>query len=90
MSETNFHVWAFDPSKASLGEAVRQGNTFLHKASLLIPYDFAETKSAANRRRMWRTREGRAKGLPLEEPLVQAGLARLRPVLVTVLATVGD
>ncbi len=31
----------------------------------------------------------RAKGLPLEEALVQAGLARLRPVLVTVFATVG-
>jgi multidrug efflux pump subunit AcrB len=31
----------------------------------------------------------REKGLPLEEALVQAGLARLRPVLVTVLATVG-
>lgn len=33
--------------------------------------------------------EARAHGLPLEEALVQAGLARLRPVLVTVLATVG-
>jgi len=33
--------------------------------------------------------EARAKGMPLEEALVQAGLARLRPVLVTVLATVG-
>jgi len=33
--------------------------------------------------------EARAKGLPLEEALVKAGLARLRPVLVTVLATVG-
>jgi multidrug efflux pump subunit AcrB len=31
----------------------------------------------------------RARGLPLEQALVQAGLARLRPVLVTVLATVG-
>jgi multidrug efflux pump subunit AcrB len=31
----------------------------------------------------------RSKGLPLEEALVQAGLARLRPVLVTVFATVG-
>jgi multidrug efflux pump subunit AcrB len=31
----------------------------------------------------------RARGLPLEDALVQAGLARLRPVLVTVLATVG-
>lgn len=33
--------------------------------------------------------EARAKGMPLEQALVQAGLARLRPVLVTVLATVG-
>jgi multidrug efflux pump len=33
--------------------------------------------------------EARATGLPLEEALVKAGLARLRPVLVTVLATVG-
>jgi multidrug efflux pump subunit AcrB len=31
----------------------------------------------------------RARGLPLEQALVQAGLARLRPVLVTVFATVG-
>lgn len=31
----------------------------------------------------------RAAGMPLEQALVQAGLARLRPVLVTVLATVG-
>jgi len=33
--------------------------------------------------------EARAAGMPLEKALVQAGLARLRPVLVTVLATVG-
>ncbi len=33
--------------------------------------------------------EARAKGMELEKALVQAGLARLRPVLVTVLATVG-
>ncbi len=33
--------------------------------------------------------EARVKGMPLELALVQAGLARLRPVLVTVLATVG-
>jgi multidrug efflux pump subunit AcrB len=33
--------------------------------------------------------EARAKGLPLKDALVQAGLVRLRPVLVTVLATVG-
>ncbi len=39
------------------GEAVRRGNEFLHKASLLIPAEFAETKTAAGRRRMWRTRQ---------------------------------
>jgi hypothetical protein len=50
-------VWAFDLGKGSIGEAVRQGNRFLHKASLLIPPDFAETKTAAGRRRMFRTRE---------------------------------
>jgi multidrug efflux pump subunit AcrB len=33
--------------------------------------------------------EARAEGMPLEQALVKAGLARLRPVLVTVLATVG-
>ena len=32
-------VWAFDLGKASLGEAVRQGNKFPHKASLLISSD---------------------------------------------------
>lgn len=39
-------VWAFDLGKGSLGEAVRNGNEFLHKASLLIPAYFAETKTA--------------------------------------------
>ena len=33
--------------------------------------------------------QARSRGLPLEQALVQAGLARLRPVLVTVFATVG-
>ena len=36
-------VWAFDLGKGSIGEAVRRGTEFLHKASLLIPPDFAET-----------------------------------------------
>ena len=35
-------VWAFDFGKGSIGEAVREGNRFLHKASLLIPADLAE------------------------------------------------
>src|ERR1051326_4873628 len=56
LSETQ-KVWAFDLGKASIGEAVRQGTRFLHKASLLIPADFAETRTASTRRRMWRTRQ---------------------------------
>src|SRR5512135_3306999 len=50
-------VWAFDLGKASIGEAVRQGTRFLHKASLLIPAEFAESRTSANRRRVWRTRK---------------------------------
>ena len=51
-------VWSFDLGKASIGESVRdiKSNRFVHKASLLIPFDFASTKEAAKRRRMWRTR----------------------------------
>ena len=49
-------IWAFDLGKGSIGEAVRQGTKFLHKASLLIPAEFAETKTAAGRLWMWRTR----------------------------------
>jgi hypothetical protein len=67
----NETVWAFDlghPLRRERGEergevsnsdhqktAVRRGNEFLHKASLLIPAEFAETKTTAGRRRMWRT-----------------------------------
>ena len=36
-------VWAFDLGKGSIGEAVRRGNEFLHKASLLILAELAET-----------------------------------------------
>jgi hypothetical protein len=50
-------VWAFDLGKGSIGEAVRCGDQFLHKASLLILAEFAETKTAAGQRRMWRTRQ---------------------------------
>jgi len=49
----NETVWAFDLGKGSIGKAVRRGNEFW--ASLLIPAEFAETKTAAGRRRMWRT-----------------------------------
>ena len=72
-SSSNEIVWAFDLGKGSIGDfpSPRWGEggrrpdevnhfhptTFLHKASLLIPADFAETKTAANRRRLWRTRQ---------------------------------
>ncbi len=68
-------VWAFDLGKASIGEAVRRGTTFLHKASLLIPAEFAETKTAAGRRRMWRTRQAhKAREKWLNEVMREAGI----------------
>ena len=68
-------VWAFDLGKGSIGEAVRQGTKFLHKASLLIPADFAETKTAAGRRRMWRTRQAhKAREHWLDEVMRKAGI----------------
>jgi CRISPR-associated endonuclease Csn1 len=74
-SASNEIVWAFDLGKGSIGEAVRQGTTFLHKASLLIPADFAETKTAANRRRMWRTRQAhKAREQWLKEVMQKMGI----------------
>lgn len=56
ISDRKETVWAFDLGLASIGEAVRVDTEFKHVASLLIPAEFAETKSAAMRRRMMRTR----------------------------------
>ena len=50
-------IFAFDCGLASLGEAVRKGLEFPHLESWLIPDSFAETKTAAMRRRMMTTRE---------------------------------
>jgi CRISPR-associated endonuclease Csn1 len=72
-------IWAFDLGKSSIGEAVRCGNKFLHKASLLIPAEFAETKTAAGRRRMWRTRQAhKAREQWLDEVMQQAGIEPLK------------
>jgi len=59
-------IWKFDQGNRSIGNAVRCGTDFPHKASppwraevkrrRLIPAEFAETKTAAGRRRMCRTR----------------------------------
>ena len=77
-------IWAFDLGKGSIGEAVRQGNRFLHKASLLIPGDFAETKTAATRRRMWRTRQAhKAREAWLDEVMRAAGIEVLQGRRVT-------
>lgn len=75
--DTN-HVWAFDLGKGSIGEAVRMGTEFKHKASLLIPAEFAETQTARGRRRMWRTRQAHhAREQWLREVLRVAGLPLL-------------
>src|SRR5438552_2404053 len=72
-------VWAFDLGKGSIGEAVRRGTEFLHKASLLIPADFAETKTAASRRRMWRTRQAhKARERWLDDVMLKAGIEPLK------------
>jgi CRISPR-associated endonuclease Csn1 len=72
-------VWAFDLGKGSIGEAVRQGTRFLHKESLLIPAEFAETRTAANRRRMCRTRQAhKAREQWLDEVWTGFGLEPLR------------
>lgn len=71
----NETIWAFDLGKGSIGEAVRRGTQFLHKASLLMPADFADTKAAAKRRRMWRTRTAhRERERWLEQIWAAAGL----------------
>jgi hypothetical protein len=44
-------TWAFDLGKGSIGEAVRCGDKFLHKASLLIPAEFAGKKKGLFRLR---------------------------------------
>ena len=72
---SNEIVWAFDLGKGSLGEAVRRGPEFLHKASLLIPADFAETRTARDRRRMFRTREAhKARERWLRQVMQEAGI----------------
>jgi hypothetical protein len=60
-------IWAFDLGKGSIGEAVRESITFLHKASLLIPADFARRGPAtmsgtpASKHRMLQTRRAHAR-----------------------------
>jgi hypothetical protein len=63
------------------GEAVRRGNEFLHKASLLIPAEFAETKTAAGRRRMWaHGRHTVRRDLPKRHGRIDAAIIRAKLV----------
>lgn len=72
-------VWAFDLGKGSIGEAVRIETDFKHVASLLIPAEFAETQTAASRRRMMRTRQAhKAREAWLDEVWRAAGLELLQ------------
>ena len=72
-------IWAFDLGKGSIGETVREGNQFLHKASLLITAEFAETKTATTRRRQMRTRLAhKAREQWLDEIWKQIGLEPLQ------------
>ncbi|NJK92799.1 MAG: hypothetical protein HC904_13840 [Blastochloris sp.] len=68
-------VWAFDLGISSIGEAIREGNKFKHVASWLIPAEFASTKEARTRRRMWRTRKAhQAREAWLRECCLKAGI----------------
>jgi CRISPR-associated endonuclease Csn1 len=51
-------IWSFDIGLGSIGEAIRDPKTheFKHVASLVLPAEFASTKTAATTRRMFRTR----------------------------------
>ncbi len=77
-------VWAFDLGKASIGEAVRQGNDFPHAESLLIPADLARRGPAAvsgtpaSRYRAMKTREAHHKREEWLESVWRA--AGLRPL----------
>lgn len=78
-------VWSFDLGIGSIGEAVRDSATheFLHVASLLTPQEFASTKEAGKRRRMYRTRLAhRARESWLDHVWLMAGQVPLQKRLV--------
>jgi CRISPR-associated endonuclease Csn1 len=77
-------IWAFDLGKASLGEAVRDNNSFLHIESWLIPEDLARRGPAtiagtpASRYRAMKTREAhRAREERLRAICAEAGIELL-------------
>ncbi len=75
MNADNKTIWSFDIGKASIGEAVRQGMKFSHVESLILPEEFAETKTAAGRRRFFRTRQAhRAREAWLRKVFKELGL----------------
>jgi len=76
-------IWSFDIGVASLGLAIRgyetDPNDFSLVESLRIPEEFAATKPAASRRRMWRTRLAhKAREQWLRQIFEEAGLEVLQ------------
>lgn len=74
-------IWSFDLGKKSIGEAVRDttNDNFLHVKSYIMPEELAETRTAASRRRMWRTRKAhQARENWLSEVWKAAGLQPLQ------------
>jgi hypothetical protein len=66
---SNGVVWAFDLSKVSIVEAVRQGTPFFHKASFLNPAEF------------WKIKKGLKLSLaPVQELRLMASLLSLPTV----------
>ena len=56
-------VWAFDLGKGSIGEAVRQGGQFLHKAMLLLPAAFGKNKTGEDEPRRFCLRNAFERGV---------------------------
>lgn len=82
--QTKSSVWAFDLGKASIGEAVRVGNEFLHVESWLIPENIARRGPAssagtpASRYRAMKTREAhRAREERLRAICAETGIETL-------------
>ena len=78
-------IFSFDVGTGSLGEAVRRGNKFLHKESLLVPHTLARRGPAklagtpANRYRAWQIRKAhKAREAWLDECMKLSGIEPLQ------------
>jgi hypothetical protein len=72
-------VWAFDLGKGSIGEAVRRGNEFLHKASPIIVAD--QQKVTGLRKPRVEVIVALRQRLGSSQPIVAARLVLIRELL---------